>query len=214
MKFAFAAALVASAAAVAQAANEDALAQISQHWDAIVSVINADLPVLKGINPEIFAQATSVIGGTSLDAPYDEELVQHVATGISPAIMNPVLQRAGVTGVTLDGNPLPTGGSDGDSSETAQQSSTAEDTASASETPASSSSEEEQQSSSSPVSSDSSDVSSSSDASDSSDADSSDSEEDTGSDSDTSDTSDTSGAAKKLAAGSVVAAVAVVAALF
>ncbi|KAJ1642634.1 hypothetical protein LPJ64_005542 [Coemansia asiatica] len=216
MKFAFTAALVVSAAAVAQAANENALAQISQHWDAIVSVINGDLPTLKGLNPDIYAQATSVIGGTSLDASYNEQLVQQVATGISPAIMNPVLERAGVTGVTLDGSPLPTAGvetgsSDAGSSEASQESSTQEDTASASSTPSSSDSQQ----SSSPLSDASSDASSSG-SSDSSDASSSEDESSDKSDSseEEEEESSKSSGAGKLAAGSIVAAVAVVAALF
>ncbi|KAJ1935372.1 hypothetical protein GGF37_006018, partial [Kickxella alabastrina] len=110
MKFAFAAAVLATTAICVTADNADALSQISAHWDDIVSVINEDLPVLQAAQPAIFAQATAVIGGTQLTAAFDEQLVQHVATGIAPAIMNPVLSRAGVTGVTLDGKPLPTAG--------------------------------------------------------------------------------------------------------
>ncbi|KAJ1724690.1 hypothetical protein LPJ53_001051 [Coemansia erecta] len=106
MKFAFA--IAAALASVVVADNADAISQISEHWDDIASVINEDLPALKAVNPSIYEAATSVIGGTELTAAYNEELVQQVATGIAPAIMNPVLSRAGVTGVTLDGNPLPT----------------------------------------------------------------------------------------------------------
>ncbi|KAJ2704568.1 hypothetical protein FB645_003134 [Coemansia sp. IMI 203386] len=137
MKFAFAAALLASVASVAHGANENAMAQISEHWDAIVSVINADLPNLKAINTEIYNQATSVIGGTSLAADYNEELVQQVATGISPAIMNPVLERAGVTGVTLDGKPLPTAGSDEEGSSVNTEATSSDEDTAASSTPSS-----------------------------------------------------------------------------
>ncbi|KAJ2779623.1 hypothetical protein GGI15_003814 [Coemansia interrupta] len=124
MKFAFA--LAAALATVVVADNADAISQISAHWEDIASVINEDLPALKAVNPSIYEAATSVIGGTELTAAYNEELVQQVATGIAPAIMNPVLSRAGVTGVTLDGNPLPTDG--GASEESTDASSDAEST--------------------------------------------------------------------------------------
>ncbi|KAJ2039119.1 hypothetical protein GGI08_008237, partial [Coemansia sp. S2] len=69
MKFALA---IASVAAVATA--QDAMSQISAKWDALVSVINADLPILKGANPAIYAQATSVIGGPSITQTFNVAL--------------------------------------------------------------------------------------------------------------------------------------------
>ncbi|KAJ1730695.1 hypothetical protein LPJ61_002883 [Coemansia biformis] len=104
----FAVAFVALAAG-ASAAGFNTMAEISSKWSAITSVINADLPILRGANPAVYAQATSVIGGTAITQAFDASLVQHVATGINPALMNAVLSRAGVTSVTLDGKPIPTG---------------------------------------------------------------------------------------------------------
>ncbi|KAJ2501855.1 hypothetical protein GGH96_001616 [Coemansia sp. RSA 1972] len=103
MKFAAAFALAAVASA-----QVNTLEEISANWDKIVSVINGDLPTLKAANPSIYAQATAVIGGTEITQDYNEELIQQVATGIDPALMNVVLSRAGVTGVTLDGEAIPT----------------------------------------------------------------------------------------------------------
>ncbi|KAJ2130615.1 hypothetical protein IW136_005514 [Coemansia sp. RSA 678] len=103
MKFAAAFALAAVASA-----QVNTLEEISAKWDQIVSVINGDLPTLKAANPAIYAQATAVIGGTEITQEYNEDLIQQVATGIDPALMNAVLSRAGVSGVTLDGEAIPT----------------------------------------------------------------------------------------------------------
>ncbi|KAJ2891483.1 hypothetical protein GGI21_005845, partial [Coemansia aciculifera] len=136
MKFVIAS--VATLAAVATA-QQDAMSQISAKWDALVSVINGDLPVLKGANPAIYAQATSVIGGPSITQSFNVALVESVATGINPNIMNPVLSRAGITGITLDGKPLPTGGAATGSSSAAASSSSPSPSASPSSSPASAS---------------------------------------------------------------------------
>ncbi|KAJ2802345.1 hypothetical protein H4S07_004715, partial [Coemansia furcata] len=194
---------------------------ISAKWDALVSVINADLPVLKGANPAIYAQATSVIGGPAITQTFNVPLVQQVATGISPAIMNPVLSRAGITGITLDGKPLPT-----DPSAVASPSSSPSPTSaspSSSPTSASPSSSPSSAPSSSPSSSESHSHSGSESHSHSgseshshSGLDShsgSDSESDSASNSGSSSDSKKNGAAQ-VAAGSLAAAVAVVAALF
>ncbi|KAJ2697836.1 hypothetical protein H4R19_005636 [Coemansia spiralis] len=105
MKFTVAVAALATGAA---AAGFNTMSEISSKWSAITSIINADLPVLRGANPAVYAQATSVIGGTAITQAFDAKLIQQVATGVSPALMNAVLSRAGVTGVTLDGKPIPT----------------------------------------------------------------------------------------------------------
>ncbi|KAJ2833683.1 hypothetical protein GGI24_000752 [Coemansia furcata] len=208
MKFALA---IASVAAVATA--QDAMSQISAKWDALVSVINADLPVLKGANPAIYAQATSVIGGPAITQTFNVPLVQQVATGISPAIMNPVLSRAGITGITLDGKPLPTD----PSAEASPSSSPSPTSASPSSSPTSASPSSSP--SSAPFSSPSSSESHSHSGSEShshSGLDShsgSDSESDSASNSGSSSDSKKNGAAQ-VAAGSLAAAVAVVAALF
>ncbi|KAJ1961208.1 hypothetical protein GGI12_003378 [Dipsacomyces acuminosporus] len=111
MKFTVAA--VAAFAAVASAANENAIAQISAHWADLAAVISKDLPLIKAGNPELYNAATSVLGGSTIPAAFDINLVQKVATGIPAGIMNPVLVKAGITGVTLDGKPLPTGAASG-----------------------------------------------------------------------------------------------------
>ncbi|KAJ2690636.1 hypothetical protein IWW39_000578 [Coemansia spiralis] len=214
MKFALA---IASVAAVATA--QDAMSQISAKWDALVSVINADLPVLKGANPAIYAQATSVIGGPSITQDFNVALVQQVATGIAPAIMNPVLSRAGITGITLDGKPLPTGAaptsapssSPAPTSASPSSSPTSAPTSSPTSSPSSHSSGASSHSGTSSKASSGSSAASNSDSDSDSDAVSdSDSVSDSGSDS-----SDTkSNGVARVAAGSLAAAVAVVAALF
>ncbi|KAJ2459554.1 hypothetical protein GGF42_001395 [Coemansia sp. RSA 2424] len=205
MKFALA---IASVAAVATA--QDAMSQISAKWDALVSVINADLPVLKGANPAIYAQATSVIGGTAITQSFNPALVQQVATGINPAIMNPVLSRAGITGISLDGKPLPTTAGSAPAPSSSPKPTSASPSASSSPTSAASSSPSSPRSSSGASSGASSAASSAASSGASSDSDS-DSASDSASDSESS--SKKNGAAQ-VAAGSLAAAVAVVAALF
>ncbi|KAJ2745582.1 hypothetical protein GGI20_002069 [Coemansia sp. BCRC 34301] len=202
MKFALA---IASVAAVATA--QDAMSQISAKWDALVSVINADLPVLKGANPAIYAQATSVIGGPSITQSFNVDLVQQVATGINPAIMNPVLSRAGITGISLDGKPLPTGaGSSPAPSSSPNPTSASPSSSPTSAAPSSSPSSSPSSNSSSPSGSPSSKPSGTSSVSDS--------DSDSASDSDSDSDSSSKNGAVQVAAGSLAAAVAVVAALF
>ncbi|KAJ1900863.1 hypothetical protein LPJ66_001189 [Kickxella alabastrina] len=208
MKFAFAAAVLAATAICVTADNADALSQISAHWDDIVSIINEDLPVLQAAQPAIFAQATAVIGGTQLTAAFNEQLVQHVATGIAPAIMNPVISRAGVTGVTLDGKPLPTAGAVGEDTSTTVDTTAVEE--SASDIVDTASSEEEQDSTTVDGSEEEEE---SSDPEEDSLTEDESSEESSTSASGSKSSSSSSGAAK-VAAGSLVAAVAVVAAMF
>ncbi|KAJ2880103.1 hypothetical protein H4R27_004924 [Coemansia aciculifera] len=209
MKFALA---IASVAAVATA--QDAMSQISAKWDALVSVINADLPVLKGANPAIYAQATSVIGGPSITQTFNVALVQQVATGISPAIMNPVLSRAGITGVTLDGKPLPTGAASNSAPSSSPKPTSASPSSSpTSAAPSSSPTSAPSSSPSTKPSGSSSGASSSGSGSDAASDSDSDSGSHSGSHSGSSSDTKKNGAAQ-VAAGSLAAAVAVVAALF
>ncbi|KAJ2366330.1 hypothetical protein H4S02_002538 [Coemansia sp. RSA 2611] len=193
MKFAIAAA----ALAVAVSADVNTIQEISENWDAIVSVINGDLPTLKAANPSVYAQATSVIGGTEITQDFNVDLIQEVATGINPALMNAVLSRAGVTGITLDGEAIPTDN--------------AADASSPAESSPEPSSADEPSASESESSSDAESSADESSAADSSDASDESSGDDESSDSDETD-SDTSGAA--LAVKLSGAALAVAAALF
>ncbi|KAJ2307496.1 hypothetical protein IWW55_000939 [Coemansia sp. RSA 2706] len=197
MKFAIAAA----ALAVAVSADVNTIQEISENWDAIVSVINGDLPTLKAANPSVYAQATSVIGGTEITQDFNVDLIQEVATGINPALMNAVLSRAGVTGITLDGEAIPTDNA-------ADASSPAESSPEPSSADEPSASESESSSDAESSADESSAADSSDDSSDASDESSGDDES---SDSDETD-SDTSGAA--LAVKLSGAALAVAAALF
>ncbi|KAJ2454085.1 hypothetical protein EV183_001808 [Coemansia sp. RSA 2336] len=205
MKFAAAFATLA-VAAIAQDVNT--LEEISQNWDNIVSIINGDLPTLKAANPAIYAQATSVIGGTEITQDFNVDLIQQVATGIDPAIMNAVLSRASVTGVTLDGQPIPTDAAPAeDSSDSESPVTSAEE-----------SSSEEQSSSDSPSESASSESGSSDNSSEegSSDSDDSDSEDSSDSDDslDSEDSEDTTSGANAVVGKILAAGVAAVAALF
>ncbi|KAJ2403335.1 hypothetical protein GGI23_000040 [Coemansia sp. RSA 2559] len=201
MKFAVAFTALAALAA----ADVNTMSEISAHWDAITSIINNDLPTLSLVNPSLYAQATSVIGGTAITGAFNTNLVQQVATGISPAIMNPVLSRAGVTDVTLDGSPIPTG--DSASSSSSSEASSSPTTSAESSSAEESSSEKE-----------SSDKESTSKEKSGSEEESG-SEEDSGVESSneeesSSDKESTKSGAAKVAAGSVAAALVAVAALF
>ncbi|KAJ1665136.1 hypothetical protein IW140_003589 [Coemansia sp. RSA 1813] len=205
MKFAVAiAALVASVAA-----DVNTMSEIEAHWSQITSIINADLPTLSLVNSDLYNSATKVIGGTAITQAFNTDLIQQVATGISPDIMNPVLSRAGITDVTLDGKPIPT--SDSSPSSSASSSPTTDAQSSAHETGSSSADAE-----SSPASGESSGDESATEA---------ESGEESGSDaeesgsksgeekSDSEKETESSGAAK-VVAGSVAAALVAVAALF
>ncbi|KAJ2662027.1 hypothetical protein IWW48_002086 [Coemansia sp. RSA 1200] len=218
MKFALA---IAAVAATAVAADVNTMDEISAHWSDITSIINGDLPALSLVNPSLYAQATSVIGGTAITQDFNSDLVQHVATGISPDIMNPVLSRAGVTGVTLDGSPIPTGDAASPTSaessaspttaadeSTAAESTAADESSAADESTAAESSTAADESSVDEVSGSAEDSEEESGSADES------SEDDESSDADNETTdSDTSGAAKAVL-GSAAAALAAVAALF
>ncbi|KAJ2808655.1 hypothetical protein H4R20_000748 [Coemansia guatemalensis] len=82
--------------------------EISENWDNIVDIINSDLPTVKAVNPFNYAQVTSVIGSTKITQDFDIGFIQQIATGIEPNLMNALLSRGGVEGVTLDGNSIPT----------------------------------------------------------------------------------------------------------
>ncbi|KAJ2528466.1 hypothetical protein EV175_007455, partial [Coemansia sp. RSA 1933] len=71
MKFA-----VAITALAATAAAIDTMSEISAHWDAITSIINGDLPTLSLVNPSLYAEATSVIGGTAITEAFNTNIVQ------------------------------------------------------------------------------------------------------------------------------------------
>ncbi|KAJ2489003.1 hypothetical protein GGI11_009289 [Coemansia sp. RSA 2049] len=217
MKFALA---IAAVAATAAAADVNTMDQISSHWSDITSIINGDLPALSLVNPSLYAQATSVIGGTAITQDFNSDLVQHVATGISPDIMNPVLSRAGVTGVTLDGSPIPTGDASSPTSaessaspttaadeSTAAESSAADESSAAGESTAAEESTAADESSVDEVSGSAEDSEEESGSADES------SEEDESSDAEETTDSHTSGAAKAVL-GSAAAALAAVAALF
>ncbi|ORX66618.1 hypothetical protein DL89DRAFT_270151 [Linderina pennispora] len=124
-------AAIAALAAVAAAAV-DPFAAISEHWDQLTSLIEEDLPILQVADAKLYAAATSIIGGTKITQAFNTDLVQ----------------QAGITGVTADGKPLPTGDSKPTAAEsspepTAAQSSSAEDKPSAAPTSAPSSSAED-----------------------------------------------------------------------
>ncbi|KAJ1800086.1 hypothetical protein LPJ59_001361 [Coemansia sp. RSA 2399] len=202
MKFAVAFTALAALAA----ADINTMSEISAHWDAITSIINGDLPTLSLVNPSLYAEATSVIGGTAITEAFNTNIVQQVATGISPAIMNPVLSRAGVTDVTLDGSPIPT-------SDSASSSSSAEASSSPTTSAESSSAEESGSSAES-----SGEQSASNELSDSEVEESGSGEESGAESSDEEESSSekesTKSGAAKVAAGSVAAALVAVAALF
>ncbi|KAJ2610135.1 hypothetical protein H4S08_003744 [Coemansia sp. RSA 1365] len=183
-----------AALAAAATAQVNSMQEISDNWDNIVSVINADLPTLKAANPSIYAQATSVIGGTEVTQDFNVDLVQHVATGINPGLMNAVLSRAGVEGVTLDGKEIPTDAADSDSK-----------TSSASESDEAATEQDSEVSSSNTEDDvEDSDASDESEESDESESNGSSSEED----------DDDTGSASALVAGPLAAGVAVIAAAF
>ncbi|PIA13004.1 hypothetical protein COEREDRAFT_83768 [Coemansia reversa NRRL 1564] len=177
--------------------------EISDNWDNIVSVINADLPTLKAANPSIYAQATSVIGGTEVTQDFDVDLVQHVATGIDSGLMNAVLSRAGVEGVTLDGKEIPTD-DNADSASDSQSSATSESDEAATEQDSDSSSSNTEDDVEDSDASDETEESEESDESDESESDGSSSEED----------DDDTGNASALVAAPLAAGVAVIAAAF
>lgn len=201
MKTAFA---IAALAAIATAAAQDPMAEISAHWDALTSIINHDLPTLKLAQPELYAQATEIIGGTEITQPFSPELVQQVATGIDTGLMNAVLHEAGITDITLDGKPIPTGAPAPTTS--ADKSSDPASTP-APTSGASSDASSRPQESSKPASSDASSKDKSESESDSK------PEESESDDESTEETDTGSGAAKNMIAGSLAAVVAI-AALF
>ncbi|ORX66617.1 hypothetical protein DL89DRAFT_270149 [Linderina pennispora] len=93
-------------------ATVDPLAEISAHWDDLGDLIDDSLPMLQAADPKLYAVATSVIGGTKITQAFDSDLVQQVATAFPPEIVNNILSRAGITGFTANGKPIPTGGSE------------------------------------------------------------------------------------------------------
>ncbi|ORX65124.1 hypothetical protein DL89DRAFT_271417, partial [Linderina pennispora] len=132
--------IAAIAALATVAAAADPFAIISEHWDQLTSLIEGDLPLLQAGNAQLYAVATSIIGGTKITQAFNTDLIQQVATGIPPAILNNLFERAGITGVTADGKPLPTGDSKPTAAEpspepTAAHSSSAEDKPSAAPPP-------------------------------------------------------------------------------
>ncbi|KAJ2357100.1 hypothetical protein GGF43_001667, partial [Coemansia sp. RSA 2618] len=186
--------------------------EISKNWDAIVSVINGDLPTLKAANPSIYAQATAVIGGEEITQDFDVDLIQQVATGIDPALMNVVLTRAGVSDVTLDGEAIKTDAAEEDaSSSPAADDESSADESSADDESKSADDESSADEESSPAESDS-DKEESSDEELDSDKESDDEESDSDKESDDDKDSESSGAAAFAKVG--VAAVAVAVALF
>ncbi|KAJ2080358.1 hypothetical protein H4R24_003142 [Coemansia sp. RSA 988] len=193
--------LAIAALAAAATAQVNTMQEISENWDNIKSVINGDLPTLKAANPAIYAQATSVIGGEEVTQDFNVDLVQQVATGIDPGLMNAVLSRAGVEGVSLDGKEIPT---DENAESESSEASPTDESSSEEATDASSESDEDT-AEESDVSEESGDSESddSSDESSESDEDSSEDDEET----------DTSGAAA-VAAAPLAAGVAAIAAAF
>ncbi|KAJ1916957.1 hypothetical protein H4219_003482 [Mycoemilia scoparia] len=120
MKFFTTSAIFAAVAALAVSAkdiNPDVLSEVSKNWGAVSDVVAKDLPMLKGVMPDVYNQATQAIGGTALPPSFDEGLVSRVANTLPEAVLKLLLSKAGIegdpfgqpTGATETAEPQPSG---------------------------------------------------------------------------------------------------------
>ncbi|KAJ1958236.1 hypothetical protein EC988_000419 [Linderina pennispora] len=119
----FASASIVAALATLAAAELDALNSVSSHWDGYTSVINGDMPILQAGQSSIYDRLTSIFRGPAITQTYEPTFVMAIAYVMPDTMMNNVLTRAGVSGVTVSNHNFPQNSPTGTPDESSAQSS-------------------------------------------------------------------------------------------
>ncbi|KAJ1946058.1 hypothetical protein FBU59_002130 [Linderina macrospora] len=98
---------VVAAFATLATAELDALNSVSSHWNGYTSVINGDMPLIHAVQPTIYRKLTSIFHGTKITQTYEPTFVMAIAYALPDPLMNNILARAGVSGVTVSNHNYP-----------------------------------------------------------------------------------------------------------
>ncbi|ORX66601.1 hypothetical protein DL89DRAFT_270139 [Linderina pennispora] len=74
----------------------EAYSEISEHWPAVTSIVNEDMPLLQAGAPSIYKRVTSVIHGTAITETYNKPLVDALVTALPSPLFNNIIYRAGI----------------------------------------------------------------------------------------------------------------------
>ncbi|KAJ1958235.1 hypothetical protein EC988_000418 [Linderina pennispora] len=100
MKFTSAFAL--TTLALTATAQQDALSSISAHWNDFASVVNNAMPWLSNApRPTVYNSLTQIFHATTIPPTYAETVVVQMASAMPDPLINNMLMRAQITGVTV-----------------------------------------------------------------------------------------------------------------